>query len=216
MTIIEFIEGPLWIASSRFFLTFAAWRLIKVILAGRMRSNALPSGSPVVGAGRSIVGRFSPARMLWSNGKVWFVTLAGYAFHLGLLALLFFAAPHVAFIKEHIVGFGWEPLPRWAFIVAAEFAIAGLLVLWVRRFIDPVVRLISRPDDHIATGLTLLVLLTGCMALGEQSAVLRVTHLLIVEIWLVYFPFSSLMHTFTWPLSRGSTGAVAGRRGTNF
>lgn len=155
-------------------------------------------------------------RMFRRNGKVWFVTLAGYAFHLGLFVLILFAKPHVAFIEERILGFGWDPMPRWAFIITAEFAIAGLLVLWLRRFIDPVVRLISRPDDHAAAGLTFLVMLTGCMALGEQSVFLRITHLLTVEIWLVYFPFSSLMHTFTWPFVRGVTGAVAGRRGTHF
>ena len=142
------------------------------------------------------------------------MTLAGYSFHLGLFALLFFAAPHVAFIKEVILGFGWQPLPRWGFIVAAEFAFAGLLALWLRRFVDPVVRIISRPDDHIGAGLTFLVMLTGCFALGEQSLVLRAIHLGLVELWLIYFPFSSLMHTFTWPLSRGFTGAMAGRRGT--
>jgi nitrate reductase gamma subunit len=137
----------------------------------------------------------------------------------------------VEFIKDHIIapvvglfggggepgaGSNWPVLPRWGFIVAAQFAFAGLLALWLRRFVDPVVRLISRPDDHIAAALTFSVMLTGCMALGEQSVFLRVGHLVLVEIWLVYFPFSSLMHTFTWPLSRGLTGALAGRRGTEF
>jgi len=216
MTVAEFIQGPLWTAASWFFVLFAAWRLGAIVLAGRSGRKAQPAGSPAMGAIRSIFGRFSPRRMFWRSGKVWFVTLAGYAFHLGLFAVLFFAQPHVDFIDKHILGFGWQTLPRWGFIVAAQFAFAGLLALWLRRFVDPVVRLISRPDDHFASGLTFAVMLTGCMALGEQSTFLRVSHLLMVEIWLVYFPFSSLMHTFTWPLSRGFTGAVAGRRGTHF
>lgn len=214
MTLIAFLEGPMWTASVVIFLVFGLWRLFVILTTGRSPVQARPVGSVGLGAARGILGHFLPRRAFLGQGRVWFVTLAGYAFHLGLFALLFFAAPHVAFIRDHILGVGWPALPRWGFIVAAQFAFAGLLALWVRRFVDPVVRLVSRPDDHIAAGLTFVVMLTGCMALGEQSTTLRGIHLAFVEAWLIYFPFSSLMHTFTWPLSRGFTGALAGRRGT--
>jgi hypothetical protein len=214
MSMIELLEGPLWKVSVGVFVVFGVWRLFVIVTTGRSPAKAKPVGSPSVGAVRAIFGHFLPRRAFLGQGRVWFVTIAGYAFHLGLFALLFFAAPHVAFIRDHILGVEWPALPRWGFIVAAQFAFAGLIALWVRRFVDPVVRLISRPDDHIAAGLTFFVMLTGCMALGEQSVTLRAIHLGFVEAWLIYFPFSSLMHTFTWPLSRGFTGALAGRRGT--
>lgn len=216
MTLIALIEGPFWQGASLFFLIFAGWRLFAIMTTGGPRLTPRPSGSAVGGAALSLVSRFVPRRMFWKSGRTWFVTLAGYAFHLGLFAVLFFAAPHVAFLKDRILGFGWQPLPRTGFIIAAEFAFAGLIALWVRRFVDPVVRLISRRDDHIAAGLTFVVMFSGCTALGLQSVFLRGAHLLSVEIWLVYFPFSSLMHTFTWPLTRIATGALAGRRGTRF
>lgn len=214
MTLIELLEGPLWTVSAAAFLIFGGWRLFVILTTGRTPAKARPVGSPALGAVRVILGHFLPRRTFLGQGRVWFVAIAGYAFHLGLFTLLIFAAPHVAFIRDHILGVDWPALPRWGFIVAAEFAFAGLLALWVRRFVDPVVRLISRPDDHIAAGLTFVVMLTGCMALGQQSVFLRGLHLGLVELWLIYFPFSSLMHTFTWPLSRGFTGAMAGRRGT--
>ncbi|MHA6326341.1 hypothetical protein [Roseivivax sp. CAU 1753] len=214
MTAIEFLEGPLWTVSVGIFVVFGLWRLFVILTSGRSPTQARPVGSPGLGAVRAIFGHFLPRRAFLGQGRVWFVTIAGYAFHLGLFALLFFAAPHVAFLRDTFLGFDWPALPRWGFIVAAQFAFAGLLALWIRRVVDPVVRLISRPDDHIAAGLTFLVMLTGCMALGEQSVTLRALHLGSVEAWLIYFPFSSLMHTFTWPLSRGFTGALAGRRGT--
>jgi len=214
MSMIELLEGPLWKVSVGVFVVFGVWRLFVFVTTGRSPAKAKPVGSPGRGAVRAIFGHFLPRRAFLGQGRVWFVTIAGYAFHLGLFALLFFAAPHVAFIRDHILGVEWPALPRWGFIVAAQFAFAGLIALWVRRFVDPVVRLISRPDDHIAAGLTFFVMLTGCMALGEQSVTLRAIHLGFVEAWLIYFPFSSLMHTFTWPLSRGFTGALAGRRGT--
>ena len=214
MSIIELLEGPLWDISAAIFVIFAVWRLAFIVLTGRRRAKARPAGSPTLGALRTIIGHSLPARPFRRSARVWLVTLAGYSFHLGLFALLLFAAPHVAFIKDQILGFGWQPLPRWGFIVAAEFAFAGLLVLWIRRFVDPVVRLISRPDDHIGAALTFLVMLSGCFALQQAHVSLRAIHLGLVELWLIYFPFSSLMHTFTWPLSRGLTGAPAGRHGT--
>lgn len=214
MSAIEFIEGPLWDVAIAVFVIFAGWRLLAVLISGRSRAVSKPVGSPSLGGLKAIFTYLLPRRAFLGRGKVWFVTLAGYAFHLGLFALLLFAAPHVTFIREHFLNVEWPVLPRWGFIVAGQFAFAGLLVLWIRRFIDPVVRLISRPDDHIATGLTFLLMFTGCMALGEKSVFLRALHLSVTEIWLIYFPFSSLMHTFIWPLSRGVTGSMAGRRGT--
>lgn len=214
MNTIEILEGPLWNISAGIFVVFGLWRLAHVLMTGRRRAKARPAGSPAFGALRTIFGHFLPSRTIARRKKTWFVTIMGYSFHLGLFALLLFAAPHVVFLKNNVLGFGWAPLPRWGFIVAAEFAFAGLLALWLRRMVDPLVRLISRQDDHIAAGLTFVVMLTGCFALGEQSVVLRGIHLGLVELWLIYFPFSSLMHTFTWPLSRGLSGAMAGRRGT--
>ncbi|RMD49053.1 MAG: hypothetical protein D6832_02555 [Alphaproteobacteria bacterium] len=216
MSVIDWLEGPLWRVSATVFVVFALWRLGAVLTTGRRRPEMPPQGSPAAGALRTTVGHFWPRRIIRRRGKTWFVTLAGYAFHLGLFTLLLFAAPHVAFIRAHIAEVALPVLPRWGFIVAAEFAFAGLLALWVRRFVDPVVRFISRPDDHIGAGLTFLVMLTGCMALGQQSVALRAIHLGLAELWLVYFPFSSLMHTFTWLPSRLMTGAAAGRRGVTW
>ena len=153
------------------------------------RSRDLGRRSPAFGALRSIVACMIPARPLLGPPKVLFVTLAGYAFHLGLFALLLFGAPHVTFVEERVLGFGWTPLPPWGFVIAAEIAFAGLLLLWVR----PSPRsghteMISRADDHLSAGLTFAVMLTGCFALGEQSAGLRALHMLSVNVWLIYFP----------------------------
>ena len=76
-------------------------------------------------------------------------------------------------------------------------------------------RQISDRDDHLGTWLTFIAMLTGCLALQETSPVLRGIHMLCVEVWMVYFPFSRLMHAFTWVLSRGFMGANYGRRGVS-
>ena len=97
----------------------------------------------------------------------------------------------------------------------ASWSILWLIVLWVRRICDPVMRLISDWDDHVGTWLTFLVMLSGCLALQESHDSLRAIHMLLVNVWLIYFPFSRLMHALTFALSRGATGAVYGRKGMN-
>ncbi|MEW8280790.1 MAG: hypothetical protein AB2719_21610, partial [Candidatus Thiodiazotropha sp.] len=116
---------------------------------------------------------------------------------------------------ERITGFGWATMPHWAFILSAELAFLGLLLLWIHRLLSPVTRLLSDMDDHLGSILVFLVMLTGCLALAQSFEALRLIHLLLAELLLIYFPFSKLMHTFTFVMSRGYTGATMGRKGVN-
>lgn len=212
MTFPDFVEGPMFYFAATVFIVAGLWRIVGIIRIGKKPDLAPPRGSATAGWWKGNMRHFFP-RGLFAE-RTWMHILGGYGFHLGLFALLFFAAPHIAFV-ERFTGLSWPALPRWGFIIAAEIAFAGLIVLWVRRFSDPVMRLISDWDDHIGTWLTFLTMLTGCLALQESVVALRITHMLFVNIWLIYFPFSRLMHAFTFALSRGATGASYGRKGMN-
>ncbi|MBC8268307.1 MAG: hypothetical protein H8E36_06135 [Rhodospirillaceae bacterium] len=211
MTFLEITEGPLWVLASSVFVLGALWRIVGIIRFGRKPDISIPRASALMGAIKGQFLHFVP------HGGFSFRTLyhlvAGYMFHLGLFGLLIYAAPHVLFLKENVVGFDWVTMPRWGFILTAEIAFAGLILLWIRRISDPVMIKISDADDHIASWLTFLAMLTGCLALEESHDSLRALHMLVVEIWLMYFPFSRLMHAVTFMFSRGYTGAFFGRRG---
>lgn len=58
-------------------------------------------------------------------------------------------------------------------------------------------------------------MLTGCMALLESYTGLRVLHLFTVELLMIYFPFSRLMHAFTFVFSRSYTGSRMARHGVD-
>jgi len=206
-----FVEGPLWAVAAAVFVAGAAWRIVGLLAIGRKPDISPPRASAALGFIKANLRHFYPRQLFL--GRTFVHLLGGYGFHVGLFVLLLFAAPHVAFIKDRILGFGWPSLPRAGFIVAAEFAFAGLILLWVRRISDPVMRRITDRDDHVGSWLTFLVMLTGCMALGQSHEFLRASHMLLVDLWLIYFPFSRLMHAFTFVLSRGFTGATYGRRG---
>ncbi len=212
MSFLEFVEGPMYYAAAAIFVTAGLWRIIGILRFGKKPDLAPPRGSATVGRRKGNLRHFFP-RGLFAE-RTWMDILGGFGFHLGFFVLLFFAAPHIAFV-ERFTGLSWPALPRWGFIIAAEIAFAGLIVLWARRFSDPAMRQISDWDNHIDTWLTFLTMLTGCLAMQESVVALRATHMLFVNIWLIYFPFSRLMHAFTEFLSRGAAGASYGRKGMN-
>ena len=207
----EFIDGPLWYFAITIFVLGVLGNLVSIIVGKRKLDYSVPRESASPHAIKTVFTRFVPNRHMLPRIRIQFV--AGYMFHLGLFVVLFFAAPHVRFFEENITGFGWTVVPHWAFIVASQLAFLGLILLWLRRITNLVSRLISTIDDHVAAILTFLVMLTGCLALLESSEELRLLHRLSVELLLIYFPFSCLMHTFTFLPSRLFTGAWFGRRG---
>ncbi len=207
----SFILGPLWTFSLLVFCLGVAWRIVAILALGFPRDPASPRGSGLAGGLAGLLRRSWPRNGVGRKNLL--PVIAGYAFHLGLFALLFFAAPHVRFLDHYLPGPGWTPMPRWGFVIAAELAFAGLILLWLRRVMHPVTRLLSSLDDHLAAGLTFLAMFTGCLALYESFTGLRVLHVFAVELLLLYFPFSHLMHAFTLFMGRAATGARAARHG---
>jgi len=208
----QLVDGIFWDIALIIFFAGIAWRLITLLFLRNKRIDySEPRNSGFSGAIMANVRGFYPRKEI--SSRIRLQVIAGYMFHLGLFVLVLFAAPHVKFIAQHITGFSYITIPYWGFIVASQFAFAGLILLWVHRVLNPVTRLISKRSDHIATILVFVVMLTGCMALGEASSELRALHRFSVELLMIYFPFSALMHAFMFIPSRGFTGAFLGRRG---
>jgi nitrate reductase gamma subunit len=209
----QLVDGIFWDIALVIFFVGILWRIIDVIRRGKRVDLSAPRGSGMPGAMMANIRGFFPRREI--APRVRMKVIGGYMFHVGLLALLFFAAPHITFIDEYITGFSWTAMPYWGFVITAQIAFAGLILLWIHRLLHPVTQLISRRDDHIGAVLVFLVMLTGCMALAEISTELRVFHRFTVELLMIYFPFSALMHAFMFIPSRAYSGATFGRRGVN-
>lgn len=211
MTFLGFVEGPLWYAAATIFVAGVVWKLVGILRFGRKDDLSVPRGSAAAGAGRAILLHFVPHGGFLK--KTAFHFIAGYLFHIGLFVLILFGKPHVTFLHDHVLGFRWTGMPSWGFWAAAAAAIGGLFLIGMHRKMDKVTRLISDGGDRAVYWLTLMVLLTGCLAMGETSSLLRAVHMMFADLWLIYFPFSRMMHAFTFVFTRGYMGATFGRRG---
>ncbi len=207
----QLIDGIFWDIALIVFFVGIAWRIVDVIRRGKRKDLAEPRNSGISGAIMANIHGFFPRREI--SPRIRIHVIAGYMFHLGLFMQLFFAAPHVKFIEQHITGFGWATMPYWMFVLVAMISFAGLILLWIHRVLNPVSQLISKRGDHVASILVFVVMLTGCMALAESSTELRLFHRFTVELLMIYFPFSALMHAIMFVPSRAYTGALYGRRG---
>jgi len=207
------IDGPLWYFSLAVFVAGVAWRIIGLWRLGMPKDCSAARGSAAAGGLQTLLRHFLPRSEVACRTRA--QIFGGYAFHLGLFGLLFWGAPHVTFYQERLLGFGWTPLPDWAFILVCEIAFAGLLIVWLHRVLHPVTRALSDRGDHFASILVFLVMFTGCLALAKSHESLRLIHFFLAEVLLIYFPFSSLMHTFTFAFSRWHMGAHYGHRGVS-
>jgi nitrate reductase gamma subunit len=188
-------------------------RWLEIFLLGKKHDYSDPKGSAVQGAIHTIFSRSIPEKSTWQRSRVQIVT--GYVFHIGLLLIILFLTPHITIFREFL-GFGWAGLPSSVVDIIAVITMFALLVVLVRRIQDPVLRFISTFQDYLVWTVTFLPLLTGYMAyhhLGFSYPTILGLHILSVEILLVLFPFTKLMHAITLFIARGFNGATAGHKG---
>jgi nitrate reductase gamma subunit len=167
------------------------------------------------GAGfRTVAGRFLPADSETFRRSV-FVVVAGYIFHIGLFVTLFLFVPHIE-LFDSLTGISWPGLPTPVVDFFTVISMIALLALLWNRLTRPVLRLLSTGHDYLVWLLTFLPLLTGYLAYHHLFFPYTWTlafHILSVELLMILFPFTKLMHAFTLFVSRWYTGSMAGEKG---
>jgi nitrate reductase gamma subunit len=214
MTLLDFASGPgmqwaLWI-----FVFGIVWRLIGAVFLLSRKDLTKPREYNSVAAGLgAILSRSTPAHAF--EKKIRFQHFTGYLWHFALFVSVLFFAPHILFFKS-VLGFGWPHLPNTIILVTAIVATAVLIALLIRRATHPVQRFISTVDDYISIVVVLVPLVTGILAFahfGARYETLLAIHLLSVEVMLIWFPFSKLMHAIMTMPARYQAGTAFGRRG---
>ena len=209
------IRGPALQIATVIFLLGAGVRVFEILLLGRKPDLAEARGSAVAGGLRTIFTRSIPDSGTLQRST--FNLVAGYIFHIGLFVALFFFAPHILLFQD-VLGLSWPSLPTQIIDATTVVTIITLLAVLVHRLAHRVMRFLSRFQDYLAWLVTFLPMMTGYLAfhrIGLDPQHLIALHIASVELLMVVFPFTKLMHAFTLFIARYYNGAVAGYRGVN-
>ncbi|MCP4288501.1 MAG: hypothetical protein GY792_29445 [Gammaproteobacteria bacterium] len=188
-------------------------RLFEIISLGREESLAEPKGTEFLPGLKTVLSRSFPDGGTFKRQPL--TIIAGYVFHVGLLISLLLFIPHIELFSQTF-GFGWPGLPNPIVDAAAVLGIVGLLAALWNRLTNPVMRMLSDKEDYLVWILTFLPMLTGYLAYHRMINPYPLAmglHILSIELLLVLFPFTKLMHAFTLFLARWYNGAMSGHRG---
>ena len=216
MTEIEFLS---WVRGTGFQIASAIFvfgvivRLLGILMLGRKANLAEANGSEMAGGLRTVATRFIPETDSMQRSR--FTIVTGYIFHIGIFIAIFFFAPHILFFKD-VFGLSWSALPTQIVDAVTVITMIALVAVLVRRWKDPLLRYLTNAQDYLVWTVTMLPLITGYLAfhrLGLPAPTLLALHILSVELLMIVFPFTKLMHTFTFILSRWYNGAISGYKG---
>ena len=216
MTEIELLSwarGPGLQIATVIFVAGIVIRFFEILMLGRKTNLAEAKGSEMSGGLKTMFTRTVPDRATYKRSA--FTITAGYIFHFGLFITFFFYAPHILLIKD-IIGIGWPSLPTALVDATAVITIISLLAVLANRLNNKVMRYLTNFEDLLTWFLTLAPLVTGYIAfhrIGFTAPTLLAVHILSVELLMIVFPFTKLMHAFTLFLARWYNGAVSGYKG---
>ncbi len=213
MDFLLWVRGPGFDIAVAIFVLGMAVRLLEIFMLGRQPDLAEARGSQWGPGLKTILLRFklNPEKLKHPP----FTSVTGYIFHIGFFVTLLFFIPHIELIRDTF-GVGWPGLPTPVVDATAVITMLTLLIVLIHRLSDPVKRFLSRFDDYLVWVITLLPVLTGYLAfhrLIQPYPLVLGIHILSVELLLVLFPFTHLIHAFTLFVARWYNGAIAGRRG---
>ncbi len=207
------VKGPGFTAALVILVVGVAVRLLEIFMLGRPTDIAEPRGSEMGPGLKTIVTRSVPYAGIFRRAP--FNVVVGYVWHVGFFVCLFLLAPHIELIHG-VFGLSWPALPTPLVDATAVITIGGLVAMLVHRIRHPVMRMLSGFEDYLTWALTLAPILTGYLAYHHAIhpyALVLGLHILSVEVLMVVFPFTKLMHAITVFPARWYNGAIAGRKG---
>ncbi len=209
----------LWARGDAFTIALAIFvigvmiRLLEILLLGRKKDLSEPRAMEWGPGLRTILTRSLVDPATFKRAP--FVIVVGYIWHICFFIVLLLFVPHIELI-HNLLGVQWPGLATPLVDASAVIAMLALLAMLWHRLTDPLLKFLTTFEDYLVWLVTFLPLLTGYIAFHrmiEPYPLALAMHILSVELLLVIFPFSKLMHVFTVFLARWYTGATMGRKG---
>ncbi|HPC05507.1 MAG TPA: hypothetical protein PLI60_02195 [Anaerolineaceae bacterium] len=216
--VLEFARGPFFKVALLVFIAGMAYRIARIIMLGWTKDRVPPRGSKVEGAAISflkgiLIWPFIPwVKDTFKRNPI--IYIAGGLFHLGLFVVLILGTAHMLVWKS-LLGFGWATLPLPIVDWLAAVAIVAMIVLFIHRLTNPVMRLISGWPEWLNLLFVFLPMVTGYMMthhLFFRYEVLYSLHMLSVNIMLIWIPISRISHFVFYFFSKAIHGADFGKR----
>jgi len=209
------VKGPGFYIALFIFALGVVLRILEVLLLGKNKKFSSSKGSRVKGGFKAIFARNVPDGDTFKKNML--TVVAGYVFHLGFFVILLLFAPHIE-VVESIFGLSWPSLRSPLIDGISVITIAAMVILLLHRINHKVKRFLSDFDDYLSWTITFLPLLTGYISFNHlffapQTAL--ALHILSVEIFMILFPFTKLMHAFTMFIARWYNGSTLGWKGVN-
>lgn len=215
LAFLTWVRGPGLGLAVSIFLLGLIWRLVEVFSLGRKKDLAVPRHRPGASGWHTIFRRTLSHVGIQYNPAAYVSLIGAYIFHIGIFVVLLFFAPHIQLFKSTL-GLSWFALPSRMVDFVSVLTIVAMIVVLADRITKKVKRFLSTFEDYFAWTLTFLPVLTGWMAVQHlflpYTRMLAV-HILCVEIFLVFFPFTKLLHGFATFGARWFNGDINGRKG---
>lgn len=206
----DFLTGPmLWLSFAVCIIGLAA-RAVWYVRGLNWQLDRVPYGYnndlAIKGALKSIFFWLTPLGSRSWRVKPGFMALF-FGLHLGLVAVPLFLEGHAVILHERF-GLSWPTLPAGladGLTIAA--VVAGVLIL-MRRFALPEVRIITTGHDLLIMLISLTPLVTGFVAahMGGDNSGWLLAHVVSGEIMLIAIPFTKLSHVVLFFCSRAQIG----------
>ena len=211
--LLNWVRGPGFQIAVIIFIAGVIIRILEILLLGRKANLAEAKGSEMSSGMKTIFSRSIPDKSTLERST--FTIVAGYIFHIGLFITIFLFTPHILMFKE-VSGLSWPALPTPIVDAVTIVTIITLFLVLAHRMRNIVLRFLTNYADILVWLVTILPLITGYIAfhrIGATAPSLLAMHILSVELLLVVFPFTKLMHAFTLFIARWYNGAISGYRG---
>jgi nitrate reductase gamma subunit len=218
--VLAFARGPLFQAALLFFLAGMAYRLLRIIFLKWERDTTPPQGNKLGG----VITAFLKSLIIWpfipyvknTFKRNPLIYIAGGLFHLGLFVILVFGTAHMLVWKS-LLGFGWKTLSLPIVDWMAAVTIIAIVMLFINRLINPVLKLISGPAEWANLLFVFLPMVTGYIMthhLWFRYEVLFSLHMIAVDTLLIWIPVSRISHFIFYFFSKTIHGTDFGKRGS--
>ncbi len=211
--LLDWTRGPGLEIASVIFVLGIALRLGELAFIGRKPNLAPARGSTVVQGIKTIFTRTAPAPGMVKRTPA--IHIGGWVFHIGFFIVVLFYSAHIR-VFDDLFNVPWTRWPSSTIANIAVITMIALVVLLVTRIAHPVRRKISNLGDYAAWALTFAPLVTGYISahdLTDAPILMKALHILSVELLMVAFPFTKLMHGITTFVARYYNGAIQGHKG---